>query len=284
MEMTEDMKGLLVREKGWRGERGYDEFFSEVQRWRHCVSMIWLEVEKTDGLFVVFSAGQDADKAFLDLMKEVENEINYGSSFEGVGAVVAWDKNDLGLENMLQKNKLIYTQRMEGDYDYYLDMPKFELIYPKDEEFRNNRLVLTGNKFDGKIQETVNQMRIDNENKYILTTMKDSKVLLNEFGELDFYNLRMKLLELGNDIPRIMFYKFEYENKSQVVCFFICKVMKLSNKQLKTLEELKKSLSEVAITLYPIMDSNFFDLDVLINVGAIPDPEYRIHINNDLIE
>jgi len=126
-------------------------------------------------------------------------------------------------------------------------------------------------------------MRSNDTNKFVLSTLKGGKVLLNEIGNLDFYNLRMKLFDLGNDIPRIMFYKFEYENKQQVVCLFISKVVKLSNKQVSALDELKRGLTEVAITLYPIIDPNYFDLDVLVNVGAIPDPEYRIHVNNDLI-
>jgi len=129
----------------------------------------------------------------------------------------------------------------------------------------------------------VNNMRSNDTNKFVLSTLKGGKVLLNEIGNLDFYNLRMKLFDLGNDIPRIMFYKFEYENKQQVVCLFISKVVKLSNKQVSALDELKRGLTEVAITLYPIIDPNYFDLDVLVNVGAIPDPEYRIHVNNDLI-
>jgi len=43
-----------VREKGWRGERGYGDFVEEVGKWKHCIAMIWLEVEEVEGLFIVF--------------------------------------------------------------------------------------------------------------------------------------------------------------------------------------------------------------------------------------
>jgi len=107
---------------------------------------------------------------------------------------------------------------------------------------------------------------------------------LDEVGDQDFDFVKNRIQETWNDQPRIMFYKLEYENKEQAVALFLCPAMKLSKKQNNVLQALKSALADAGVALYPIIEPEYFDLDILINVGAIPDPDFRIHIINDLIE
>jgi len=173
---------------------------------------------------------------------------------------------------------------MDKTYDYFLDMPDFERYYVKDDVYKQTDIVLSSDLFDPNIATAVNLMRSQGTNKYVIGDMLEDGVTMDEIGNKNFNDLRTQLIGDPKDFPRIMFYKFEYEDKEQIVCLFLCEVMTLDDNQMEILEALKSSLTDVAIALYPIIDPDYFDLDILINIGAIPDPDFRIHINNDLIE
>jgi len=103
--------------------------------------MVWVEVEKVENLFVVFWAGDEANSAYLDALKEVEEEITNGANFEGIGVAVGYESKDILLENILQKNKLIFKQRDNlENYDYYLDVPEFEISYDNDTVYKAKRI------------------------------------------------------------------------------------------------------------------------------------------------
>jgi len=173
---------------------------------------------------------------------------------------------------------------MDKDYDYFLDMPEFDRTYAKDDAYKQTDITLPRELFDQNIVTAVNMMRDGGVNKYVIGDMLDQGVTLDEIGVKNFNDLRTQLFQDNKDFPRIMFYKFEYEDKEQIVCLFLCEVTTLDDDQMAILQALKSSLNDVAIALYPIMDPDYFDLDILINIGAIPDPDFRIYINNELIE
>jgi len=275
-----------VRAKGWNNQF-YDDFYEEIYKWNSSIGMVWVNVEGIENLFIMFWAGDEPNQAFLDIMKEAESEIDYGVSFEGIGITIAYERKDMVLENILQKNKLIYKLRDDLNYyEYYLDVTEFENYYDKEADFESKKIDFSNatNIFNTNFEDAANSVKIDGINKYALGTIKKGRVLLDEVGTGNFEFVRNRVSENWKDDPQIMFYKFEYENKNQTVALFLCKIMKLNKAQDKVIFSLKNVLMEAGVSLYPIVEPDYFDLDILINVGAIPDPDFRIHILNDLIQ
>jgi hypothetical protein len=283
--MTDNMTSMLTRSKGW-ATSNYDDFYNDILKWNSAVALIWLDVETEERVCVVVWAGDQPEDAFVKILDETSEELEGDVTFEGVGVGIGYDRKDLVLENLLQKNKLLFATRITGEYDYYLDVPEFEKSYDKEAEFKAARVDFSDSQlFSRDYENAVNDMKMNGVNKYVLGSINDNgKVFLDEVGVQDFEFVRNRLFDTWTDTPRIMFYNFEYEDKEQTVCLFVCKVMKLSKKQRNVIDALKRSLTRAGVSLYPIIDPNYFDVDILINIGAIPDPDFRIHINNDLIE
>jgi hypothetical protein len=265
LQAADDMSTLVVKSTGALGTN-YDDFYEEITGMSNAVGMIWVDVEGMMGLFVSFYAGENVKSEFLEVMKEAENEMEEEAYFEGVGVTIAFEKKDMVLENVLQRNKQSFTQRMYWDYDYFLDVPEFEEEYEKNDEYNEKNIALSNEMFDASIETAVNRMKTEGIYKYVMAEMVGGWVNLEVVGNTTFWDLRTQLIGEQKSFPRIMFYKFEYENKEQIICLFLCEVMKLDDNQEKVLESLKNSLSEVAIPLYPIIEPDYFDLDILINI------------------
>lgn len=282
MQMSPEMDTVIIKSKG-NNEKTYDDFYIEMTGYNHSIALMWVKVEDFLQLFTFFYAGEGANGEFLEIMDELEDEVKTGVYFEGIGVTLAYDKKDLVLENVLQKNRLVFAQRDVINYDYFIEVPEFENFYEKAEEYNNKKINLPDNIFDHRIENAVNDMKLEGKNKYVMSNFDQGRLRLEDAGDISYENLKMKLLREGNKIPKILFYKFEYENKEQIVCLLISKVIKLDNGKKNVIQALKTALTEVAIPLYPIIEPDYFDLDILINIGAIPDPDFRIHINNDLV-
>jgi len=186
---------------------------------------------------------------------------------------------------VLQKNKLVFALRIFPEsYPYFIDTPQFASDYDQDQSYAITPISLPVSNFDQRITDGVNGMKSSYENKFVTGTLSGESFIFETMQDINFFDLRDDLIWGDDSAVRLMFYRFEYEDKERIICLLFSKVGQIDESNGAVITMLKSSLNAVAMPLYPIMSNNYFDLDVLINVGAIPDPEFRIHINNDLID
>lgn len=280
LQLTEQLDNVILTRIGDVGNY-YDSFYRDLSSLDHSIGLIWIEVEDQLRLIVTFYVGPKAPATLSMVYHELDGRRDEFQDDDGVGLVLTNDAQDLILENVLQAHLRIFNTRGEASVFGYVDVPRFNSSYPGSAAY-DNRNILLPEEFEYDINDAVNSIRRDGGNNFVAAIWDGSHWELGKETRIEFTELRESIISEGIDQAVLFFYDFVYENQAQLVGI-LYGAEYIDDDQAKSLLRFIKSLNEVAIPFYPLIDPDFFDLDYLINFGCVPDPEVRIETNNRFI-
>jgi hypothetical protein len=278
-----DLEVPTIYAKGLQ-EATYDEMKSKLCEAKHGVGLVWVQVEHIARLFVIKYVQPDVDDEFKSAYPDEEIDEN------DIGFVSADTCDDLALEKVLQSNRGKYKLFEDEKFEQWDWAPigqcqyeSHEFAFPDDTYYGNQILLGSNEGFDPRLVSAFNDLRTQGSYKYVMGAQPTEEALIKLNGTFDFCSIYPNLLEnLGGEFT-VVVYDFRFEGKSSPFAL-IWKYGQASTWAKETTKYFIEAMKSVAVPTIAASDYSELDIDKLIEITVLPNPEDRFHITEDTFD
>jgi len=280
-----DPKNPVVVYSKAPNDKFYDQFVAEQTNTTHGVALVWMKVEQFDKILISIYLNPSAPAIIKEAYGNPAELEPYFANDPDFGYIYAQTPDDLILENVLQKNHHLFRVNSTNvTQTRYINVPKFNATSGfNDSYYLSLNTSLPKETVDDRIPRQFDNLRRQQTDKAVHTQFYKDKYWVGVSNQVPKYTKYLDFLKtLPKDEPKIILYNFQYENRHRAVALlWNLSLFKKDHRNLLT--SFLKTFDDTAIPLLPIYTEKDLDLELILNVGAIPDPQVRIN-NNKIIE